>query len=332
MIRRLVFLGCFVCLGGWVMAGCGGDPPETDAGMTGDDAGMGGDDAGQVTAETIQVVTMRDAMGMATEFGPANFDCSPTAPTGSGDPVAFDVIAESFGQDGSPTIEGLTIQFFADNNVPASETCTPPACLSVTSGSDGSASVMDVAGSWYSYRVLGGNGTVMGAPRPFIPVVQYNEVAPAAGGSGTINAVSEMIQNTIILLLGRSQETGTGVVTGGMSDCDGRTVVNAHIRIFDSLGPIDLSGSGDTDPFSFYFNGERFPAVRQTDTNTDGLYGAGNITVPGDGLVSVGIYGALTDGAEEELLGCEEIRLNAGGITIVNIGPTRSDGSQDCDP
>lgn len=323
MMRRLVILGCVLA-----MAGCDGGG-GTDAGMD-----SGGDtDAGMMAgAEALQVVTARDPDGTPTAFGTPNWACDPTAPTGMGAPIAFDLVAESFGAPGSPTIEGLTVQFFADNTVPVSATCGA-GCTEITTGADGSASVMDVEGSWYAYRVPGGMGNVMGAPTMFVPVTQYNEVAPAAGGSQNINAVAMGTQNTIILLLGRTQETGTGVVTGILADCDGNEVVNARVRVFDASGEIPLNAprtGQDTEPFEFYFNGMQFPAQTQTDTNTDGLYGVGNIPVPGDNVVRIGLYGAATDDGPMELLACEEIQVNAGGITILNVGPQRSDGSQDC--
>jgi hypothetical protein len=316
MIRRLgvVFLGCLLALG----AGCDGGG-ETDAGV----------DAGP-PREPVQIVTGVDGEGDPI-FGPADFTCTGMAPTETGTPVAFNAQATSFGT--SSTVADLVLQFFADNAVPLDGTCGA-GCTEVTTDASGIASVMDVPSSWYAYRVPAGSGTVGGVATEFVEVVQYNEIAPAAGGMGGINAVAATMQNSFILLLGATRVAGTAVVTGQAFDCMGEPVVNATIRMYDSAGEIPLMRLGpdydEVSPFQFYFNGEQFPAPRQPDTNVDGLYGAANLAVPTDNVIRVETYGALEAGGAETMLGCEEVQVNADGITIINIGPARSDGPSGC--
>lgn len=332
MKRRFVFLGCVMVLAGVIAGGCDGDGEgDPDAGDPGTDAGDPETDAGGPDLPPVlQAVTARDASGAPTSFGPANFACTPTEPDGEGAAVGFDLNVAAFGMPGTPPVEGLTVQFFPDNVVPTSLDCTG-SCVEATSGADGVVRVMDVAGSWYAYRITAGNGSFGGnPPAPFIPVVQFNEVAPEADGDATANAVAQQLQNTIILLLGRTREANTAVVTGTITDCDGNSIVNARVRAFDSAGEIDLTGSGDSDPFEFYFNGAQFPDQARGETNSDGLYGAGNLPVSAGENISIGLYGALEEGDEATLLGCEEVQVIADGITIMNVGASRSDGPTSC--
>ncbi len=297
-----------------------------DGGNSVPDAGT---DAGGPPAPAVQVVTMRDGDGNPTEFGPANFGCrgSVTAPSGSGD-VTFTVTAKDF-FDGNP-VEGLMVQFFPDGMPTLDQTCTGM-CQAVTTDASGQASVMGSEGAWYAYRVLPGSGIDNGTPSDYIGVVQFNEETPADGGNGTLNVVKGSTRDSILLLLGVSQEDGTAVVTGEVLDCDGAPVSNATVRVFDSSGEIPL-GFARSGPRAFYFNGASSPTPRgaQRMTNNDGLFGAANVPLPSDNQLRVETWGALTEGGQPEMLGCEQIQVGADGITIINVGGTRSDGPSGC--
>src|SRR5690606_19316935 len=109
---------------------------------------------------------------------------------------------------------------FPDNDPTLDGTCTGT-CQMVTTDASGEATVTDVAGSWYAYRVVAGNGINVsdGSPAEFTGAVQVNEEAPGEGGNATLNVVREVSRNTIITLLGTSTEEGTAVVTGQATDC-----------------------------------------------------------------------------------------------------------------
>lgn len=318
MKRTWMILGCTLALGLGSSA-CDETPPATDSGI-GTDSG-GGEDAGTTPGAAIGFGA--DRMTLTA----ADYSCrdAVTAPT-AGAEVTFDVAAEDF-FNGMP-VGGLMVQFFPDNVVSLDGTCTGT-CQAVTTGADGTASVMAPEGAWYGYRIQAGSGTVAGAPSDYIQVVQYNEVSPAAAGSATLNAVSMSTQNTITALLSVQQQPGNGILTGQLSDCGGENIANANIRIFDSSGEIAF-GTGRMDTKPFYFNGMSTPAAREVMTNVDGLYGVANVVIPSDNVVRVELWGSLTDGGAQEMLGCENVAVVADGITVINVGPTRSDGPTGC--
>jgi hypothetical protein len=312
-------LGVSACDGGSTQADSG--PPEVDSGPEIVPAVLA-----SVYATRTNPTTGREETYLAEQV-PADFECTPSEPAGSGDST-FTVRAVDFQDEFA--VEGLTVQFFPDNNPTLDGSCDAP-CQEVTTDAAGEATVTDTAGSWYAYRVIAGPGTnvTSGSPSEFIGVVQLNEVAPESGGSANLNVVREGTRDNIILLLGTSSEEGTAVVTGQASDCTGRQLANATLRIFDSAGEID-AGFASSGPREFYFNGDSFPLGRQRVTNSDGLYGTANIPLPTDNTLRVELWGAKTEGGTPEMLGCESVRVGADSITIVNIGPTRADGPSDC--
>lgn len=308
-------LVCVLALG--VASACdNGGNGDPDAGT---DAGGGGEDSGP---EPTPVV-------MATEGDtqvPADYSCSPAAPTASGDST-FTITAEDF-LDGGP-VEGLTVHFFADNMPSLDGTCTGT-CQSVTTDSMGQATVMGSAGGWYAYRVLAGEGILAGTPSDYLGVVQVNEVTPADGGESGLNVVKVSSRQLILGLLGVSAEDNTIVVTGQASDCMGRPVSNATLRVFDSSGEVEL-GFTSSGPRAFYFNGSSVPLGAQRDTNTDGLYGAANVPIPTDNQVRVELWGTTTEGGSPEILGCENVQVSSvDALTIINMGPMRSDAPAGC--
>lgn len=322
MNRRWMSLGCVLALAGLGIWGCDNNG-GTDAGVPpGTDAGPGGTDSGMMmmTGGPLGFGMMLDSLT------PADFACrgANPAPPDTGASVGFSGAVTDF-FNGMP-VEGLTVHFFPDNT--PVDGCSGT-CITGTSAATGEVTVMDNEGSWYAYRIVGGTGMQAGAPRDYIEVVQFNELAPGTGGSETLNAVQESTRNTIITLLGVMLEEGTATITGLLTDCGGEAIANATIRLFDSSGEITL-GSGRSGPRAFYFNGDSFPAAAQRATHVDGLYGAANIPVPTDGRVRVELWGSLTEGGASEMLGCEEIEVIADGITIINVGPDRMDGPSGC--
>jgi hypothetical protein len=321
-MKRWWILGCVLALGLGLTA-CDDDDDDMmmeDGGTTPEE------DAGDTMPMTMGVLAADPSGGMVTT-SPADFACRGmnAAPTG-GDAVTFTGLVEDF-FNGMP-VEGLTVQFFP-NNMPSTDgTCADP-CVEVTSDGSGNVELTAPEGGWYAYRVEAGEGLQAGTPADYIEAVQSNVVVPAAGGTENLIAVSSSTRNTILNLLGVMQEPGTATITGQVFDCTGLPVANAQVRLFDEGGEIDL-GTGSTGPRAFYFNGDSFPSAPQRMTNTDGLYGAANVPIPANDTVRVEIWGALTDGGEMELLGCEETVAIADGITVINIDPLRSDAPAAC--
>ncbi len=287
-----------------------------------DDNGTNETDAGPPDGGTQEPApALKAAEG--GELVDPDFSCEPTAPM-AGDEATFTVQADDF-FTGDP-VEGLTVHFFPNNMPSSDQSCDAP-CQSVTTNASGQATVMGNAGAWYAYRVLAGEGTSGGDPKDYIGVVQVNEISPEEGGNTTLNVVNTGTRNTILGFLSISQVEGTAVVTGQALDCQGRPLANARVRLFDANGEITLSN--DTPTRSFYF-ASGLPAARQSETNTDGLYGATNITLPADGRVRVETWGVREGDTEPTIIGCEWVQIGADGITIINVGPKRSDGPTDC--
>lgn len=321
-MRRWTSLGCVLALAGLGMWGCDNNT-MTDAGVTpGTDGGGGGSDSGPPPATP--------AVGFGTSLAsltPADYSCRGmvAAPDDSGSSVSFTAAVTDF-QNSMP-VGDIVVDFFPDNVV--TDGCTG-SCVEVTSDSMGNATVMDNEGSWYAYRLVAGTGTQAGAPREYIEVVQFNEEAPGAGSSATLNAVQAATRNTIVTLLGVMQEDGTATITGRLADCGGEAIANATIRAFGDSGEITLASTGRTGPHQFYFGDTDLPAVMQRQTNFNGLYGATNLPIPASGTIRIELWGSLTEGGASEMLGCENVPVTAGGIVILNVGPTRSDGPSTC--
>lgn len=314
-MRRLWMVGSVLSLAFGIVA-CDGDPdPDPDSGTPEVDSGP--------------VVTNPPPIGigaMRTTLTAANLECRGTrsAPA-AGAASSFNLFARDFFPP-NMFVEGLTIHFFPDNVV---EVDCSGSCIEVTSDAAGLAEVTGSEGGWYAYRIEAGTATHNSIPEEYVAAVQYNEVTPAAAGMGTMNAVRQSTVNTLTSLLLINQQPGTAIVTGTITDCDEESIANARVRIFDSSGEIVL-GTDRNGPKSFYFNGDAFPNANERETNVDGLYGAGNIPIPANGQIRVELWGVITEGGEPEMLGCEEVGAVADGLTIINVGPTRSDGPSGC--
>ena len=307
------------------LAGCDNTPAETDA-------GPGATDSGPPAAAPLLGVPMEDGDGNLiddlTMLEPIDLSCrgSRTAPA-AGAAASYDLVATDF-FSGS-TVEGLTVNFYPDN-VPTAD-CTGT-CVSGTTNADGVFNVTATADSWYAYSVAAGSGTHEEAPADYVAATQINEPGPADGGEAALNVVRQTTVDLITGILLINQDPANAILTGQVQDCAGRNITNARVRVFNSDGEVTLAATGRTEPREFYFGGTASPTPMrgETDTFVNGLYGAGNIPVTGDGQARVEIWGTVTEGGAPEMIGCERVDLNAGGITILNINPTRADGPSDC--
>lgn len=300
MTARWMILGLVLALG---LAGCDDGEPEVDAGPPQPEVGFGAD---------VDMLTAAD------------YTCTPTAPAGGAD-VTFNVAAVVFGSE--DVAAGLDIQFYPDNMVDVGGACAG-GCIAGTTDMTGMVEVTAPAGGWYGYRIAAGTGQVNGLDEDFITVIQYNEAAPDAAGMEVMNAIPVSLRDQIVLLLGTAAQPGTATITGTAADCGGNSIANANVRVFDDNGMVDI-GFDATGPREFYFNGDAFPAGAQRRTNIDGLFGVANLPIPASGGYRVEVWGS-TDGGPQTMLGCEEIEVAADGVTIINVGPTRTDGPSGC--
>ncbi len=292
-------VGCGDDGGGDTMGGdmgAGISPPE---GLPSASLGEGG--VGGTTADTTS---------------PADFAClgSRTAPVGGADKTFSLEIREFRGGD---AFEGLDVCFFPDNNV-SLDSCTGQM---VTTDASGNVSVTAPEGGWYAYRVF--PSEMGGASMNIQDSIQINEEVPA-GDAAQGNSVSEGTLGLIPAVLGLSRADGTALVAGTVQDCAGEPVYGAVVRMYDGTTLLQETMATSTPKYR-YFNGEAFPSGEQPWTHVDGLYAAANIPAAAAGTdITVEVWGEL-DGVFQ-VIGCEVVPALPDAISIVNVGPLRSDG------
>lgn len=315
--------------------GCGSS--GTDMGPDDEDGGAEPSDMGEGSplcasaADGIEfpVLMAFDGESMvAPDLSTRGTRTAPEAAEGTED-VQFTLAAVDFFDE--VPVQGLMIEFFNDNDIPVGGTaCTVEnGCQSGTSGGDGTLQVMATPGEWYAYRILEGEGTREGQPAAddYAPVQQINELAEE-GSPGVLAAVRQDTISLIANLLSVQRQPGTTSISGIAEDAAGNELVGVRLQIFDADGRI-MFGAGPTDTQDFYFV-EEFPNAGQDTTSPDGLYGAFNLPQPSDGLLTVVTCGVESAGAPPTVIGCEQIRVEEDGISVVNVGPLRADGPALC--
>lgn len=265
----------------------------------------------------------------ATAFEPTALDygClgALTAPAG-GDTIDVEFQLRDFQDDFE--VPDTDVWLFRDNQI--ADDCSGQTCQAFTTNTMGNASVMLPARGWYAYRVLPQTGPTPGTT--VFGVFQYNEPAPAAaGGSVEANSVSGTTIDLIPALLGITREEGRAIVAGRIFDCNDANIANAVIRLYDPDGNFIQPGERDTDPKYHYFTGlvtGNVPAFDAEFTAADGLYVAPQIPLLGDRPYRVEAW-ANFEGTFQRV-SCESARIFADSITILNLGPMRSDPDPAC--
>lgn len=297
MDKRLV-LSCLVA----ICVGCGGTTTPTDSGTTpGNDGGSV--DMGMAGSPVLAVAS------------PNTIDLSclgtATVPAGGADTTATVAITEyvSMGAVADTTVELYT------NDDPTG-TCASPDCVMGTTDSMGHVDLVAPAGGWVALHILPSAGTA--------EVLAYNQDWPtAAGMTFGSYAFSSSSISLVSSLLGRTFQTATaGAISGQVNDCMSHNVANAEARVFHGTTQVVTGPSSDrTSP--------RINGLQGTNPTRSGLTGDGGTfvgaNVPVGDDYHVEIWGTQTAGGTAELIGCEEGRVVAGAITVLVIGPLRSD-------
>jgi hypothetical protein len=119
----------------------------------------------------------------------------------------------------------------------------------------------------------------------------------------------------------------TAIIAGEVQDCTGDPVRGSVVRLFRADGTEILNGTEAADPHIAYFDGLENPDNSSFYTQVDGLYATANITAPATGFETIRVeaWGRRNAGDAIELLGCEAVGIYENGVSIVNIGPLRSD-------
>jgi hypothetical protein len=295
---------CFLAGAIVMLAGCGNNSSaSTDSGPP---------DAGVPLPPPASVLDGADMV-------PADLSCRDmrTRPAG-GATVTFTAHIYDFQSGPDSTVaEPVDVDIFPDNVV--TPDCTGM-CMRANAGMTGDIMAMGPEGGWFAYRVHMGSGE-----RPTSPVltVGYNRVVPTAGGRIALPSVSSMTIGFIPSLYSRRRVPGTAIVSGSLSDCEGRAIANAVLRLY--RGDTLLQpGPNPDDYFIGYFNGASLPDRRRQYTNTDGIYAAANVD-PGTEPLRIELWAVLGDSDTLERIACEEVQVFADAVTIVSVGPERGD-------
>jgi hypothetical protein len=301
-MKKLLGLGCVLMLGA-----CGGGTGGTDAPAP-VDSPSGTDAPGACVGS--------DGLPcLAIEGGDENLACDETAPSGADRDINFRLVSR--GTSTRP-IAG-PFEIWTNNTLGADCAADPDNCFELTAGADGMA-MGTVPGNWYAYRAPANAGAMT------FETVGYNRPPAAAGGTDDITAIDATIFNTAIMLIrsGLTRDMADAILLGDQSDCDGEGMSGVTVRFFTAAGTELTSGTGPTDMGVAYRAGGALPSSRLTTTDTSGGYAAANVPV-GDGVVYVVTYGTTENGGERGIIGCESVSVSPGAITIISLGPARTD-------
>lgn len=312
MNKKLLALSCMLSVGSaGVLVACG-PAAMTDAGT---DTGTVEDTSMPIDAPTGCVGTDGlPCLGINRARDPANMACTPTAPTGADRAITFNLIKR--GATSAPIAGDFEI--WTNNTLGA--TCAGDSnCILLTAAADGNV-MGTVPGSWYAYRVP------QNAAAGTFPTVGYNRAPSAAGGTDTVTAIEVAILTTALggIRMGISRDLADGIILGDMADCDGEGLAGVTTRLFRNDGTEVAPGTAATDMGLAYRAGGVFPVATLRTTDESGGYAAANVPL-GDGIINIVTYGTLAAGGDREVIGCEQVSVGMGVVTILSLGPLRSD-------
>ncbi len=319
MNKRMI-LGCLLS----VSVGCGGGGGGMDSGP------VGGDDAGPdtntgpvdsaVCANTDAGMQVMPSTALTIQMGtpvmavPGDLTCLGTATRPAGGAATAGVLTVTeFLPPSAPTASTM-VDIFSTNVI--TDTCAAPDCMTVTTDSMGQAMATLPAGAWTAFHIHQSAATA--------EVLAYSfPWTSTAGGTVGTNSFSSSTVTLVSTLLQRMLQTTTaGAISGQVNDCMGHHLQNAEARVFHGTTQIvDGPACNHASP--------RITGLEGTSLTRDGLTGpsgtfvGANVPVGDD--YHVEIWGVTTAGSAPRLVGCEEGRVVAGGITVLSIGPLRSD-------
>ena len=241
-----------------------------------------------------------------------------TKPARTSSAASFTMKIEDFQEDNQVTPD-VTVQVFSDNVI--ADTCTSTVCTEGMTDAAGHMTATAHPGAWFAYRVLPKQG--VSSATTVVGSVQYNEEAPAAGGTRDGVSVSLKTLELIPTVLGFSREPGTAIIAGRLVDCNGEDVYGAVTKLYKADGTQIAEGVTQKEPHYRYFDGESFPSATHPFTNVDGLYAIANLPIEGSAPVTIELFGRRAGDDEPVKLGREQARIFADTVTIINAGPLR---------
>ena len=316
MNKRMI-LGCLLS----VSVGCGGGGDTPDAFVPPVDMGPGGGpvdtavcantDAGMQTMPSTALTIQAGTPVMAV---PGDLTCLGTATRPAGGAATAGVLTVTEFLPPSAATASTMVDIFSTNVI--TDTCAAPDCMTVTTDAMGQAMATLPAGAWTAFHIHPSAATA--------EVLAYSfPWTSTAGGMVSTNSFSSSTVTLVSTLLQRMLQTATaGAISGQVNDCMGHHLANAEARVFHGTTQIV------TGPACNHAS-PRITGLEGTNLTRDGLTGpsgtfvGANVPVGDD--YHVEIWGIPTAGSAPRLIGCEEGRVVAGGITVLSIGPLRSD-------
>ncbi|MBK8169900.1 MAG: hypothetical protein IPK60_06110 [Sandaracinaceae bacterium] len=300
-----------------LLAACGGEDPP---GNTVDAGPEMLDPVAAYTREGVAATLDLSCQGVAT------------APPTDGAATSFTLLTKDY-QTGD-SLTNIGINFYPDNDVPADLSCAG-SCVSGTSAANSQIPATGNLGAWFAYHAPGRDCDAMptlcsNAATTPVTTVQYNIPVPAEAETHNANVVSLATLNLIPSVLGVSRQGGTGLIAGAFLDCQEHVLSNMQVRVYRPDGTFIVAPpAAHTSPAYRYFDGNNNPDATQKHTNEDGLFGALNMPVPTDGA-EIRIEGWGNVDGELHMISCENARIFADGVTIMNVRPDRADGPSNC--
>jgi len=313
MNKRLAIL-CALAIG----VGCGGGTSSNDAGNGGDDTGGGGNDAG----------ADNDAACVAGDGGVPTY---PALAVPTGDTLDLSCRGHAtVPAGGAATMGTLTVHELLSASTPITSTnidiwtndmigtgaCAAPNCMTeMTDAMNGVTPIFSAPlGAWLAFHMQTSSATA--------EVLAYNMPWNPTMGTMTTDGVAMSTIGTTSALLGRTYSTTLGAISGQVSDCMGNALANAEARVY--MGTTRIMSGPSCDRMSPRITGIEVPTpTRNTLTGPAGQFVGADVP-PADNY-RVEIWGMQPGMSAAQLIGCEEGRVVAGGITILSIGPLRSD-------
>ena len=253
----------------------------------------------------------------------ANFNCLAMKPVPTSTAMAADFSLEIKDFEDDFYTEGLRVQVFANNKIDLDK-CEAPNCVEGMTNANGiveMSSARAVPGSWYAYRVFAKMGTTR--DNTAVDSVQFNEIAPKAGGSIDGISVSIRTLDLIPTVLGFNRAPGTSIVAGSIVDCDGKDVYGTRVRMYDVDGTEIVEGLKQSEPHFRYFDGDSFPSATQEFSHVDGLFAGANLPIPNGTSrdIRIDIEGRLVGDSEPQLLARANAAIFPDTVTIINLQP-----------
>ena len=182
-----------------------------------------------------------------------------------------------------------------------------------------SAALTSQLGGWSATHVLGRLGPTLSST--IIDSVSYNvRVSELSADVLEVVTLSQQFENLLWPGFDSEPPAGTGILLARAVDCEGRAVVGAVALAF--RGASFLHGESSRDVRYIYLGDDSFPIGDAVWTMASGRVAA--ISVPVDGEpVRIEVWGRTAAGPTR--LGCESVPLLADGVTLVDVGPLRTD-------